>query len=60
MSDETTAVCKMVVEGEITNKHIEENEDIEVLKVKIKDIKEFVSSHNMSIKGALMLLSLVK
>ncbi len=60
ISDETTAVCKMLVEGEITNKHIEENEDIEVLKIKVSEIKEFVASHNMSIKGALLLLGIAK
>lgn len=57
-SDETTAVVKMLVEGDITNSNAEEDEDIEVFKIKIKDAKEFVKNHNFSIKGALVLMSL--
>lgn len=55
MSDETTAVVKMLVEGEISNKNIEDEEEIEVLKIKLKDAKEFVKNNNFSIKGALIL-----
>lgn len=55
MSDETTAVVKMLVEGEITNKNIEEEEEIEILKIKLKDAKEFVKNNNFSIKGGLIL-----
>lgn len=58
ISDETTAVVKMVVEGEITNENEEDNEDIEVFKLKIKDAKEFVKNNNVSIKGALVLMNL--
>ena len=59
MSDETTAVVKMVVDGEMTNENIEENEDIEVFKIKKSEAKEFVKNHNVSIKGALILLGMV-
>ena len=58
ITDETTAVVKMMVEGEITKENLEENEEIEVLKIKKEDIKEFVKNHNFSIKGALVLLGL--
>ncbi|MDS0525070.1 NUDIX hydrolase [Clostridium sp. SHJSY1] len=58
LSDETTAIVKMIVEGEITNEHTEDDEDIEVFKLKISDAKKFVKEHNVSIKGALVLLSL--
>lgn len=58
ISDETTAVVKMVVEGEITNENEEDDEDIEVFKLKIKDAKEFVKNNNVSIKGALVLMNL--
>lgn len=58
LTDETTAIVKMIVEGEISTENIEENEDIEVIKMKIDKVKEFVKNNNVSIKGALMLLSL--
>jgi ADP-ribose pyrophosphatase len=58
MSDETTAVVKMIVEGEISIENNEENEDIEVFKLNIDKIGDFVSSNNFSIKGALILLGL--
>lgn len=58
ITDETTAVVKMIVGGEITKDNLEENEEIEVIKLKKEDIKEFVKNHNFSIKGALMLLGL--
>lgn len=56
--DETTAVVKMDVEGEITNEHIEDSEELEVLKIPISEAKEFVLSHRFSIKGALILLAI--
>ena len=58
LTDETTAVVKMVVEGEISTENLEEDEDIEVLKIKRSEAKEFVKNNNVSIKGALILLSL--
>lgn len=58
ITDETTAVAKMIVEGEITKDNLEENEEIEVLKVKKENVKDFVKKHNFSIKGALVLLGL--
>ena len=57
MSDESVAVVKAIVEGEITTEHAEEDEEIEVLKVKRSEAKEFIKNHNMSIKTALMILS---
>lgn len=58
ISDETTAVVKMIVEGDITSENAEDDEDIEVFKIKIEDAKEFVRTHNVSIKGALVLMNL--
>ena len=58
ISDETTAVVKMVVEGEISLDNNEDNEDIEVFKLKTEKIGDFVSTHNFSIKGALILLAM--
>ena len=55
MTDETTAIVKMDVYGEISTKNLEENEEIEVIKLKIKDAKEFAHSHNVSIKGGIIL-----
>ncbi|MGL4655625.1 MAG: NUDIX hydrolase [Sarcina sp.] len=57
MSDESVAVVKAIVEGKVTTEHAEEDEEIEVLKVKRNEAKEFVANHNMSIKTALMILS---
>lgn len=58
ITDETTAVVKMIVEGEISKDNLEENEEIEVLKVKMEEVKDFVKNHNFSIKGALVLLGI--
>ncbi|MGL5415733.1 MAG: NUDIX hydrolase [Clostridium sp.] len=55
MSDETTGIIKMIVEGEIDTSNIEENEEIEVIKVKLEDAKEFARENNVSIKGALVM-----
>jgi len=58
ISDESTAVVKMVVEGEISLENIEDNEDIEVFKLKFDKIGDFVKDNNFSIKGALILLAM--
>ena len=58
LTDETTAIVKMVVEGEISTENIEDDEDIEVFKLKIKDAKNFVKDHHVSIKGAIILMNL--
>ncbi len=55
MTDETTAIVKMEVCGEISTDNIEEDEEIEVIKLKIEDCKEFVKNHNISIKGGIIL-----
>lgn len=57
MSDESVAVVKAIVEGTITTEYAEEDEEIEVLKVKRSEAKSFIQNHNMSIKTALMILS---
>ena len=57
MSDESVAVVKALVEGEISIDNTEDDEEIEVLKVKKVDIKDFVAKNNVSIKTALMILS---
>ena len=58
ISDESTAVVKMVVEGDISIDNIEDNEDIEVFKLKFNKIGNFVKGNNVSIKGALILLAM--
>ena len=58
LTDETTAVVKMTVEGELSTDNTEDDEDIEVFKLKLSETKEFVKTHNISIIAALMLLSL--
>ena len=58
LTDETTAIVKMVVEGEISTENTEDDEDIEVFKLKIKDAKQFVKEHNVSIKTAIVLMNL--
>lgn len=55
LTDETTGVVKMIVEGNIDTSNIEEDEEIEVIKINIKDAKEFVKNNNVSIKGAIIL-----
>lgn len=55
MSDESVAVVKMKVHGKISTENIEENEEIEVIKVPIKEAKEFIKDNNVSIKTALVL-----
>lgn len=58
ISDESTAVVKMVVEGDISIENIEDNEDIDVFKIKFNKIGDFVKVNNVSIKGALILLAM--
>lgn len=58
LTDETTAIVKMVVEGDLSTENTEDDEDIEVFKLKIKDAKKFVKEHNVSIKGAIVLMNL--
>lgn len=55
MTDETTAIVKMEVYGEVSTDNIEDNEEIEVIKVKIDDAKDFAMKNNISIKGAIIL-----
>ena len=55
MSDESVAVVKMKVYGTISTENLEENEEIEVIKVPIKEAKNFVKENNVSIKTALVL-----
>lgn len=55
MSDETVAVVKMIVEGEPTNKNLEESEEIEVVTIPIKDAKSFIKNNNVALKTALVI-----
>lgn len=55
ISDETTAIVKMDVYGEITTDNLEEDEELEVVKIKKSEAKEFVKKHNVSIKAALIM-----
>ncbi len=55
MTDETTAIVKMDVYGDISTDNIEENEEIEVIKIKIDEAREFVAKNNISIKGGIIL-----
>lgn len=58
MSDESIAVVKMIVKGEPTTINAEEDEEIEVIKVKVSEGKEFVKNNNVSIKTALSILTI--
>lgn len=57
MSDETVAVVKAKVQGQITTANVEDDEEIEVIKIKREKIKNFVKNNNVSIKTALAVLS---
>lgn len=54
MSDETVAIVKMLVEGTPTSDNSEEDEEIEILKIPMKDFKEFVKNNVVSIKVAMV------
>lgn len=56
MSDESLSVWMCEVDGEPDTSHKEENEDIEVVTVKAKDILRFLKEENVSIKTSMMLL----
>lgn len=60
MTDETTAIVKMDVFGECTSENSEEDEDIEVIKVKISKASDFVKNNNISIKGGIILSMIEK
>lgn len=55
MSDESVAVVKMKVYGEVSTENLEENEELEVVKVSRSDAKNFLNENNVSIKTALVL-----
>ncbi|MBS6041740.1 NUDIX hydrolase [Clostridium baratii] len=55
MTDETTAIVKMEVYGEPSTEYMEDDEEIEIFKIKIKDAKEFAENNNVSIKGGIIL-----
>ncbi len=54
MSDETVAIVKMIVEGIPTSDNSEDDEEIEILKVPMKDFKDFVKNNVVSIKVAMV------
>ena len=56
MSDESLSVWMCEVDGEPDTSHKEENEDIEVVIVKAKDMLRFVKEENVSIKTSMILL----
>lgn len=53
MTDESLAIYMCDVEGEISTEHKEENEDIEVVIVKMADARKFIEENNVAIKAAL-------
>lgn len=54
MSDETVAIVKMLVEGIPTSDNSEDDEEIEILKIPMKDFKEFTKNNVVSIKVAMV------
>ena len=58
MTDESISVVKMLVKGEVTSDNAEEDEEIEVIKIKKAEGKEFVKNNNVSIKTALAILTI--
>lgn len=55
ITDETTAVVKMIVEGEVSTENLEDDEELEVLEISLEEAKEFVKNNNVSMKAALIL-----
>ena len=53
MSDESLSIYLCDVEGEISTEYKEENEDIEVIIVKMADAKKFIEENNVAIKASL-------
>ena len=53
MSDESLSIYLCDVEGEISTEYKEENEDIEVVIVKMADAKKFIEENNVAIKASL-------
>lgn len=57
MSDENIITVKVLAEGTITNENVEEDEEIEVFKLKKEDINNFVKNENVGTRdGMLMML----
>lgn len=57
MTDESIAVVKAIVQGEISNANAEEDEEIEIIKIKREDMTNFIKEKNVSIKTALAVLA---
>lgn len=60
LTDESIAVVKMLVEGEPNTDNLEEDEEIEVIKIKFNELKDFISKNNVAAKEALILMILSK
>ena len=58
ISDETTAIVKMKVSGNVSLVNNEEDEEIEVFLIKKEEVKDYVNNHRFSLKSALILLSI--
>ncbi|MGL4990732.1 MAG: NUDIX hydrolase [Sarcina sp.] len=58
MSDESVAVVKAIVEGDLSSENSEDDEEIEFIKIKKENAAEFIKNHNISIKTALMILNI--
>lgn len=58
MSDESITVVKMMVKGNATSENAEEDEEIEIIKIKLSEAKKFVKDNNVSIKTALSILTI--
>lgn len=58
MSDESIAVVSALVEGEASNANVEDDEEIDIIKIKREDMKSFIKENNVSIKTALAALTI--
>lgn len=60
LTDESIAVVKMLVDGDTSTENLEEDEEIEVIKIKFNELKDFLSKNNVAAKEALILMILSK
>lgn len=56
MTDENIITVKVLAEGTITNEHTEEDEEIEIFKLKKEDINNFVQKENVGTRDGLLMM----
>lgn len=59
LTDEAIAICRVMVEGKLSTKYQEENEDISFARVSLSKLRDFVEDNNVAMQASLISLSIL-